>query len=102
MFKLFLIATLLIGALGVAVSSTAQQALADRVGPLGEDKFRQGGLGEFFSREGRADYYDVTPGPEFGQVRSGFAQSDPGVIGANAGYYASGECHSKKQPEFCS
>lgn len=52
-FKLFFIAALLIGALGVAVSSTAQQALADRVGPLGEDKFRQGGLGEFFSKEGR-------------------------------------------------
>jgi hypothetical protein len=30
MFKLFFIAALLIGALGVAVSSTAQQALADR------------------------------------------------------------------------
>jgi len=102
MFKLFFIAALLIGAVGIAVSSTAQQALADKVGPLGEDKFRQGGLGEFFSKEGRDYYYDVTPGPEFGQVRSGFAQSDPGVIGANAGFYASGECHSTRHPEFCS
>ena len=103
MFKLFFIAALLIGALGVAVSSTAQQALADRVGPKGEDEFRQGGLGEFFAKQNRQFYYpDVTPGSEFGQIRSGFAQSDPGVIGANAGYYASGECHSKKQPEFCS
>jgi hypothetical protein len=51
MYKLFLIAALLIGALGVAVSSTAQQALADRVGPLGEDKLKQGGRRILF--EGR-------------------------------------------------
>jgi hypothetical protein len=103
MFKLFFMAALLIGALGVAVSSTAQQALADRVGPLGEDKFTQGGLGEFFAKQNRQFYYpDVTPGSEFGQVRSGYAQSAPGVIGANAGFYASGECHSTTQAQFCS
>jgi hypothetical protein len=100
MFKLFFIAALLIGAVGIAVSSTAQQALADRVGPLGEDEFTQGGLGEFFSKAGKDHYYGVT-GEEFGQVRSGFANSDPGVIGANAGFYASGECHSDRHPEFC-
>jgi hypothetical protein len=36
MYKLFFMAALLIGALGVAVSSTTQQALADKVGPNGE------------------------------------------------------------------
>ena len=53
MFKLFLIAALLIGAVGIAVSSTGQQALADKVGPNGakEDQIKQGALGILF--EGR-------------------------------------------------
>jgi hypothetical protein len=103
MFKLFFIAALLIGALGVAVSSTAQQALADKVGPNGakEDQITQGALGEFYSKEGKGIYYPGTSGQEFGQVRSGIASSDPGVIGANSAYYASGECHSDIHPEAC-
>ena len=102
MFKLFFIAALLIGALGVAVSSTAQQALADKVGPNGkrEDQFTQGGLGEFFSNEGKNTYYGVE-GNQFGDVRSDFASSDSGVIGANSAYYASGECHSDREPKAC-
>jgi hypothetical protein len=92
MYKLFFIAALLIGALGVAVSSTAQQALADRVGPNGEkeDQFTQGGLGEFYSKEGKDTYYGAS-GQEFGEVRSNIAKSDSEVIGANSAYYASGE-----------
>ena len=100
MFKLLIISALLIGALGVAVSSTAQQALADRVGPLGEDNVKQGGEGEFYSKEGKEYYYGVD-GRTFGDVRSDFASSEPNLIGANTGYYASGECHSKKQSEYC-
>jgi hypothetical protein len=102
MFKLFFMAALLIGAVGIAVSSTAQQALADRVGPNGEkeDQFTQGGLGEFFSNEGKDEYYDAS-GQEFGDVRGDIAESDSGVIGANSAYYASGECHSDRESEAC-
>jgi hypothetical protein len=89
MYKLFFIAALLIGALGVAVSSTAQQALADKVGPLEEDELKQGGLGEFYSKEGKDTYYGAS-GQEF-EVRSNIAKSDSEVIGANSAYYASGE-----------
>ena len=101
MFKLFFIAALLIGALGIAVSSTAQQALADKVGPLGEDAITQGGLGEFYSKEGRDTYFGGVSGEEFGQVRSNIAKSDSEVIGANSAYYASGECHSDREKEAC-
>jgi hypothetical protein len=101
MFKLFFIAALLIGALGIAVSSTTQQALADKVGPLGEDAITQGGLGEFYSKEGRGTYFGGVSGEEFGQVRSNIAKSDSEVIGANSAYYASGECHSDREKEAC-
>ena len=110
MFKLFFIAALLIGALGVAVSSTTQQALADKVSPnckpgapqCKEDQLPQGALGEFYSNEGKQTYYgsDVS-GQVFGDVRSDFASSDSGVIGANSAYYASGECHSDREPKAC-
>src|SRR5215204_5798524 len=101
MFKLFFMAALLIGALGLAVSSTAQQALADRVGPLGEDRIRQGGLGEFYSKEGRDTWFGGVSGQQFGGVRSDIASSDSEVIGANSAYYASGECHSDREKEAC-
>lgn len=100
MYKLFFIAALLIGALGVAVSSTAQQALADKVGPLEEDELKQGGLGEFYSKEGKDTYYGAS-GQEFGEVRSNIAKSDSEVIGANSAYYASGECHSDTERKAC-
>lgn len=102
MFKQIFIAIILVGALGIAVSSTAQQALADRVGPNGEreDKLTQGGLGEFNSAEGKDTYYGVG-GQEFGDVKSDFAESDSGLIGANSAYYASGECHSDTERKAC-
>jgi hypothetical protein len=102
MFKLFLIAALLIGAVGIAVSSTGQQALADKVGPNGakEDQIKQGALGEFYSKEGRGIYFPGVSGEEFGDVRSDIAKSDPGVIGSNTAYYGSGECHGKV-PDAC-
>jgi hypothetical protein len=103
MFKLFLIAALLIGAVGIAVSSTGQQALADKVGPNGakEDQVKQGALGEFYSKEGRDIYYGGASGQVFGEVRSDIAKSDSEVIGANSAYYASGECHSDREKEAC-
>ena len=64
MFKQIFIAALLMGALGAVVttlSSTAQQALADKVGPNGppEDQNKQGALGEFYSKDGRDTYFGV-------------------------------------------
>ncbi len=106
--KRFFIAAFLIAALGVAVIGTAELAFADRVGPnctpgemCEEDQLRQGALGEFFSKEGREIYYGGVSGQEFGDVRSDFASSDSEVIGANSAYYASGECHSDREPEAC-
>ena len=112
MYKLFFMAALLIGALGVAVSSTAQQALADKVGPNGEreDNVKQGAIGEFNSRDGR-DYYadeqiggETTSGQEFGQARQNYARPGDQEFGhesfgldnsgSNYGYYGSGECHA--------
>jgi hypothetical protein len=93
----------------VMTTTTTQQASADRVGPncpttdpcppgdpTREDRFTQGGLGEFYSKEGKESYYgsDIT-GQQFGQDRAGFASSLPGVIGSNTAYYGSGECHGK-------
>jgi hypothetical protein len=116
MFKLFFIAALLIGALGVAVSSIAQQALADKVGPNPEteNNVKQGALGEFFSKEGRDYYADgqvggaTTSGREHGQATQNYARpgdhvgghetfplENPGGVnnlGENYAYYASGEC----------
>jgi hypothetical protein len=83
------------------MTTTTQQALADRVGPLGEDANKQGGLGEFFSRDGRDTYFGGANGQEFGGVRSDIANSDSEVIGANSAYYASGECHSDREKEAC-
>jgi hypothetical protein len=85
----------------VLMTTTTQQALADKVGPNGEDENKQGGLGEFFSKDGRDTYYGGASGEEFGDVRSDFAESDSEVIGANSAYYASGECHSDREEEAC-
>jgi hypothetical protein len=92
----------------VVTTTIIQQASADKVGPnckpdapkCREDQLTQGGLGEFFSNEGKNTYYGVE-GNQFGDVRSDFASSDSGVIGANSAYYASGECHSDKEPKAC-
>ncbi len=100
MFKQFLIAAILVAALGIAAGNMAQRALADKVAPTGEDANKQGGLGEFFSKQGKDSYYGVD-GHEFGKVRSDFAKSSPNLIGANTAYYGSGECHSDKHPEAC-
>jgi hypothetical protein len=86
----------------VLMTTTTQQALADKVGPLGEDALTQGGLGEFYSKEGKEHYYgEGTSGQEFGEQRSDIANSDSEVIGANSAYYASGECHSDREKEAC-
>jgi hypothetical protein len=104
MFKQIFIAALLMGALGAVVttlSSTAQQALADKVGPLGEDAIKQGGLGEFYSKDGKTLYFGVD-GKTFGDVRSDIAsQSEPGILGSNTAFYGSGECHGPV-PDACS
>ena len=43
-------AALLVGEVGI-LSSTTQQALADKVGPhLDEDNVKQGAMGEYFSQ----------------------------------------------------
>ena len=91
------------------MTTTIQQASADRVGPncpitdpcppgdpTREDRFTQGGLGEFYSKQGKESYYgpDIT-GKQFGQSLSNNAKSDPGIIGSNTAYYGSGECHGK-------
>jgi hypothetical protein len=96
------IAAFLIGGAGV-LSGTAQQALADKVGPHPEeDLVDQGGLGEYFSSDGR-EAYGGEKGPGHGDATSNFAK--PGDqeggheqfgldnLGENFGYYASGECH---------
>jgi hypothetical protein len=99
---------------GVMTTTTTQQASADRVGPncpttnpcppgdpTREDRFTQGGLGEFYSKEGKESYFgsDIT-GRQFGQERGNIASSTPGVIGSNTAYYGSGECHGKV-PDAC-
>jgi hypothetical protein len=95
----------------VLMTTTTQQALADRVGPncepddqvgeCGENRFTQGGLGEFYSKEGKESYFgsDIT-GQRFGQERAGIASSVPGIIGSNTAFYGSGECHGRV-PEAC-
>ena len=78
----------------------AQQGLADKVAPTGEDKNKQGGLGEFFSKDGKDNYYGKD-GKDFGDLRSDLASGlEPGSIGSNTAYYGSGECHGK-QPDAC-
>jgi hypothetical protein len=102
MIKVFLLAIAISAILSVVIATTAtQKALADKVGPLGEDAEKQGGLGEFFSKAGKDHYFGVN-GHTFGQVRAGLAKSSPNLIGANTGFYGSGECHSTKHPEACS
>jgi hypothetical protein len=99
------IAALLVGAVGV-LSGTAQQALADKVGPKpDEDKVKQGAMGEYFSKDGREAYGGEDPptGEEFGQSVQNFARpgdqdfghEDFGLdnLGENFAFYASGECH---------
>jgi hypothetical protein len=98
----------------VLMTTTTQQALADRVGPncepddevgeCDENQFTQGGLGEFYSKEGKDFYFGgedgEKSGEEFGQERGDIASSNPGVIGSNTAFYGSGECHGRV-PEAC-
>jgi len=102
---IFAIAAIL--ATGVVLTTTTQQALADKVGPNGpcpcppgEDVNKQGALGEFYSKDGRATYYGGISGTEFGGSISDNAKSQPGLIGSNTAFYGSGECHGKV-PEAC-
>lgn len=95
----------------VVMTTATQQALADRVGPncapgapvgtCPENQLTQGGLGEFFSKQGKETYYgsDIT-GKQFGQERGDIASSNPGIIGSNTAFYGSGECHGKV-PQVC-
>ena len=95
-------AALLIGAVGIAVSSTTQQALADKVSPVpGEDRVKQGGLGEYHSQDGKKEYYPGVSNEEFGRIRGDIASSDSELLGANQAYYASGECHSDTERKAC-
>ena len=99
---IFAVAALL--ATTVLMTTATQQALADKVGPGGEDEdqLTQGRLGEFYSKEGKETYYgEEITGQEFGEERSDIAKSDSEVIGANSAYYASGECHSEREKEAC-
>jgi hypothetical protein len=89
------------------MTTTIQQASADRVGPNcpcppgNEDRFTQGGLGEFYSKQGKESYFGSdTTGEQFGQERAGIASDTPGAIGSNTAYYGSGECHGKV-PDAC-
>ena len=94
----------------VIMTTTIQQALADQVSPnckpgapqCKEDQLTQGGLGEFYSKQGKESYYgpDIT-GKQFGESLSNNAKSDPGIIGSNTAYYGSGECHSDREPKAC-
>jgi hypothetical protein len=81
-------------------TTTIQQASADKVGPLGEDANKQGGLGEFYSKDGRNTYFGGISGQGFGQERASIASSTPGIIGSNTAFYGSGECHGKV-PDAC-
>ena len=74
----------------------AGTSFADKVGPKGEDKYKQGGIGEFYNNEGRADYYGGISGRDFGDSISDNANSAPETIGANTAFYASGECHTDR------
>jgi hypothetical protein len=94
----------------VIMTTTIQQALADKVSPnckpgapqCKEDQLTQGGLGEFYSNEGKETYYGSDVGGQvFGDVRSDFASSDSELIGANTAYYGSGDCHSDREPKAC-
>jgi hypothetical protein len=88
---IFTVAAIL--ATSVLMTTTTQQALADKVGPNDEDEFKQGGLGEFYSKEGKDFYFGgedgEKSGEEFGDERSDIAKSDSEVIGANSAYYDS-------------
>ena len=82
---------------------TAQQALADKVGPKGadEDNVKQGALGEFQSKEGRDYYYEPDiSGRDLGQAVQNYARPgdregshesfDVRNLGDNFAYYAIG------------
>jgi hypothetical protein len=84
----------------VVMTTSTQQVLADKVGPLGEDINKQGGLGEFYSNDGKNTWFGGVSGQGFGQERASIASSDPGIIGSNTAFYGSGECHGKV-PEVC-
>jgi hypothetical protein len=103
---IFVIAAMLVTTL--AMTTTTQQALADKVGPHPEEnRVRQGGLGEYFSSDGR-EAYGGTKGPGHGDATSNFAKpgDQPGgheqfgldSLGENFGFYASGECHARTPP----
>ena len=89
------------------MTTTIQQASADRVGPNcpcppgNEDQLTQGGIGEFYSKQGRDTYYGGISGQGFGESLSNNAKSDSEVIGANTAFYGSGECHSDREKEAC-
>jgi hypothetical protein len=106
--KLFsIMATILVGTFGLTVGSTAQQALADKA--AFDDNVKQGGMGEYFSEDGRDEYYGGASGEELGVSIQNYARPGDhdgghesyGVknAGSNFALYASGECHSEEPCE---
>ena len=114
--NMVVVVILLTGTLAITALSSTQQVLADKVGPAGDDINKQGGLGEFLSREGQRDYGYSSDENNLGERLSTFAKKDTtggtcdpskdfqcshetfGVrnLGDNFAYYASGECHNKE------
>jgi hypothetical protein len=87
----------------IGISTIAQPALADKVGPHpDEDRVKQGAIGEYVSKEGREAYGGST-GREQGDAIQNYARPGDregshesfGVdnLGENFSFYASGECH---------
>jgi hypothetical protein len=98
---LAIMVALSVGALGIAALTTSQQALADKAAH--DDRVKQGGLGEYFSEDGRDVYYGGASGEEFGESVQNYArpgdhegghETFEGVdnAGENFAYYANGEC----------
>jgi hypothetical protein len=105
MIKIILLAVAISAILSVVIAPTAiQKALANKVSPNGakEDQVKEGALGEFYSKEGRAYWFPGISGHDFGQSVSGNAKSSPNLFGSNTAFYGSGKCppHSK-HTEVC-
>jgi hypothetical protein len=100
----------------VVITTTTQQALADKTGPNypDEDNVKQGALGEFLSNDGRDYYYDEelngvgTSGRDQGQAIQNYARAGDQLygheywvldsLGENFAYYANGTCHARTRP----
>jgi hypothetical protein len=100
MKTLFVLSTIIVILAGlIATVSLFGTALADKV-TMDNDNVKQGGLGEYNSKDGRQVYSANDPsGQAHGQGTSFFAQNSElfgGVesLGKTTSYIASGICHS--------